>query len=193
MNNTVPPLASLAAGIIALVLSVVEGDALVAAMAFAVSAVSAALAVQSRRYAVDPVFCLIAAVTCLVSTYILLYVFEWYNGNDMSLAYSEGFVAWISVFPTAYLLVTVFVNASGAILNRILAPAFTAFSSVGIMTLVWVFISVFFVPELDVKYWFAQEMAYLFVDIVLSAAVAVSAAVLLKGRHYRLQRREVSA
>ena len=191
MNNIVPPIVSLFAGLVSLALSVAEGDALVAAISVAVAVPSAVLAYQSFKWAVEPVPCFLSAVTCLAGAFVLLYVFEWYNGDNMALAYSEGAVAWMMVFPAAYLLLKAIANMSGAVLNRILAGAFVGFLSIGLMTLVWVYLSVFHVSELDVKYWFAQEMAYLFVDIVLSAVSAVAIAHILKGKHYRLARRSV--
>ena len=186
---------SLAASLVVLVLSVLDGDAVTGCPSFALLFVSAVLLAGSRRFEVPDRVPFVAAATCVVCGALLIYMLEWTSGCGMDEAmYShiEGLVAWGMTFPTAYLAVYAVVNLFGATFNRVVVGGFTAFISIGLMTLTWVYISVFCYGDLDTRYVFSQEVAYLFVNLIVSLVAALVIAKVLKGRHYTMTRREVS-
>ncbi len=63
------------------------------------------------------------------------------------------------------------------------------FLSIGICTLSWVFVSLFCRADLDVVYFSSQEMAYLFVNLVLSLVAFFVIAKALKGKGKFVERR----
>lgn len=52
------------------------------------------------------------------------------------------------------------------------------------------FVSLFFKQDLDVVYFSSQEMAYLFVNLVLSVVAFLCIARALRGKHRYVERRE---
>ena len=195
MKSPVALWVSLAASLVVLVLSVLDGDAVTGCPSFALLFVSAVLLAGSRRFEVPDRMPFVAAAACVVCGAVLIYVLGWTPGCGMGeteYSHVEGVVAWGMTFPTAYLVVYMVVNLFGATFNRVVVGGFTAFISVGLMTLTWVFISVFCYGDLDTRYVSSQEMAYLFVNLVISLVAALVIAKALKGRHYSMTRREVS-
>jgi len=198
MRFPVGAILSLAASAVSFVLCIKEGDALVGAIAFTVLAGSIVLLAESTRWKVPTVPPVIAAVTVLVGTLVLLYVLNWTEGSGMSQTLSshiEGVVVWTMTFPAAYMILNAYALAADAVLNRVLAGGFTAFFSIGLLTLVWVFLAIFCFGDLDTKYFFSMETAYIFVNMVLSLVGAGAVSFALRGRGWRLKRipAEVSA
>ena len=176
---------------ISFALCILEGDALVGAVVFMALAGSLVLLLVSDKWKVSAVPLLIAAVTVLAGTVLLLYVLNWSEGSGMSQTLSshiEGVVVWTMTFPVAYMILSIYVLVSDAALNRVLAGGFTAFFSIGLLTLVWVFLAIFCFGDLDTKYLFSMETAYIFVNMVLSLVAAVVVSVALKGKSWRLKR-----
>lgn len=186
---------SLVASVVILVFSILDGDAVTGCLSGALLIVSMILILESRRFVVPDIMPFVAAAACVLGSYLLMEVLNWTPGcgiEENLYSHIEGLVAWGMTFPLAYLALAAVVNLTGAVFNRVTVAGFTAFFSVGLMTLTWVFISVFCYSDLDVRYVSSQEMSYLFVNLVASAVAAVVITKALKGKHYSMSRKGVS-
>ena len=191
MRAPVSEIVLFAATVVCLALCVDDGDALIGAVLFFPMAVSLVLIAESRRWRVPTVVPIICAASCVFMTLVCLYVLNWTEDTEMSQSlhsHIEGAVIWTTTFTSAFLIVDAVVIAADAFLNRIVGGFFTIFVSVGTMTLVWVFLAVFFNDEIDVRYHFSMEIAYIFVNGMLSLFAGIGMAKYLKGKHWSLRR-----
>lgn len=191
MKAILPSVLLLAVSAACMAMAVSEGDALIAAvMAFPLFT-SVALIIEGRRWKVPFIVPVICAAACILATVTCLYALNWTESTDMSQSlhsHIEGVILWTVTFTNGYLILNAYANAADAVLNRILTGALTIFFSIGSMVLVWVFLAVFFNDDIDTKYFFSMEIAYLFVNGILSAVAGILITVKLKGRHWRVCR-----
>jgi len=153
---------------------------------------SVLILVQSRRWVVPEAVCIVNALTCLSMCILLMQDFEFIKSmGELEGAHVEGLMYWLITFPTAFLLLSAVVNISGAGFNRYVAPVFVAFFSIAIATMSWIYVSMACAAQLDIVYTQSMEEAYLFINCIMSAAGAFGMTYALKGKGYRMERREV--
>ncbi len=191
VKTAVPSIVLFAVTVACMALSLFEDDMLMAAVLAFPMAASVILMAESRRWVVPVKVPLLCAAACIFSTLMCIYVLNWTEDTDISqslYSHIEGLVLWLVTFTSAILTVAAVATAADAVFNRVLAGSLTIFVSIGSMTLVWVFLSVFFDHDVDSKYTFSMEMAYLFVNGVASLLTAIAVSKGLRGRHWRFKR-----
>lgn len=191
MKAPVPEIVLLAAAVICIALSISEGDALITVvLAFPLIA-SVALIIEGRSWKVPGIVPYLCAVCCVMCTLLSLYVLNWTEDTEMSQSlhsHIEGLVIWTVTYSTAYLLLSAVSIAADSVFNRVLAGALTVFMSIGTISLVWVFLELFFHDDIDTKYRFSMEIAYIFVNGVTSFVASMYFVHRLKGSHWRMCR-----
>jgi len=185
--------ASLFAGLIVLGLSACSGNVFTGVVALMVATVSFVYVVASRRFDLPAVPPLVCAFGCLAALAPLTDWSVWnagYLGGAGVWNHVEGAGIWLTVFPMSYMVMALVSKYADGRYNRFLAYGFSALLSIGSLVLVWVAVSVFCFPDLDTKYTFTQESAFLFTDCILSFATACIAVRHLNGSGMAVERRE---
>ena len=191
MKAPFPEIALFASAVVCMAMSVCDGDVLISTLIAFPMVVSLILIIESTRWKVPGAVPYLCAVCCIVCTVINLYVLNWTDDTEMSQSlhsHIEGLVIWTVTFSTAYLILCAVAIAADSLFNRVLAGALTVFISIGIITLVWVLLALFFHSDIDTKYSFSMEIAYIFVNGVVSLVAAMCFVRRLRGSHWRLCR-----
>ncbi len=150
------------------------------------------LAHMSASCEIDIRVSLVSLFTLVLGTILFLFVLNYTTEpfvDKRTYAHIEGFVAWLIAYPLAYMAMECIVLLFDASLNKILVGGFMVFNSEALTSLMLIAISIFDTENLDTTFMFVDELAYLFMGLVLSLLAAVIICIALRGKRYQMSRK----
>lgn len=174
------------------VIGLFERDFLVVTYALCALVFNGVLAHVSASCEISTNVSLISMTTLILGTILFLFVLNYTTEpfvDKRTYAHIEGLVAWLIAYPLAYLATECIVLLFDASLNRVLVGGFMVFNSEALTSLMLIAISIFDTENLDTTFMFVDELAYLFMGLVLSLIAAVITCISLRGKGYLMSRK----
>ncbi len=134
---------------------------------------------------------IISMITLIVGAILFIYVLNYTSDpfvDKRTYAHIEGFIAWTIAYPLAYLATECIVLLFNASLNRYLVSGFMVFNSEALTSLMLIAISIFDTENLDTTFMFVDELAYLFMGLVMSVIVAAIMCIALRRTKFMISR-----
>lgn len=169
------------------VLGLIDHDFLVITYSLCATLFTGILAHISKSREIKTTVSIISMVTLTIGSLLFLFVLNYTSEpfvDKRMYAHIEGLVAWIIAYPLAYLATECIVLLFNASLNRILVGGFMVFNSEALTSLMLIAISIFDTENLDTTFMFVDELAYLFMGLVMSLVAAVLTVIMLRGKGY---------
>lgn len=183
--------AELIVSIVIAAVGLLKNDFLVITYALCSALFSVVLIRVSKEGEVDTKISLISMSTLIIGTILFIYVLNYSTEpfvDKRTYAHIEGLVAWVIAYPLAYLATECIVLLFNASLNKYLVAGFMVFNSEALTSLMLIAISIFETEELDITFMFVDELAYLFMGLVMSLIAAFITCIALRGKKYRMCR-----
>ena len=191
MNDRVGIMASTVIAVAIIAIAVIEDDTIVGMLALFLTVSDLVLLYCEREYKVSAKVPLISAVTLVISSLVLMYILNYDSGAAVSkgiYSHIEGLFAWAASYTIGICILMCISYLFGAVYNRVLVGGFSVFSSMAVMTVIWVVVSIISFDKLENSIMFSDELSYLFVNLVASAVTGIIICMKLKNTHYRMER-----
>lgn len=191
MNTKAVFQAELIVSITIVAVGLLKHDFLVVTYALCSTVFSGIFIYLSGTYNIKTSASIISMITLVLGTILFLYVLNYTDDpfvDKRTYAHIEGIIAWVIAYPLAYLAIECIVLLFGASLNKYLVGGFLVFNSEALTTLMLIAISIFDTENMDIKFMFVDELAYLFMGVVMSLISVIVMMIVLRGKKYPISR-----